>query len=75
MTKHFTISVADELIASAQSCAREEGTTVDDLINRLLTDYIERRQRVDAAMQAIAHLRVRIDTGGRKLTREEMNER
>ncbi|CRI65849.1 conserved hypothetical protein [Thiocapsa sp. KS1] len=75
MTRDITISIAEDLIETAQNRARAEGTTVDDLIRRWLTDYAQRQQRVDAAMQVIQDLRTKIGTGGRRLTRDEMNER
>jgi len=75
MTKSITISLADDVIASAERSAREEGTTLDELIHRWLTDYAEGRQSANTAMRTVRDLRSRIDTSGHKFTREEMNDR
>lgn len=75
MTKEITISLEDDIIETALERARAEKTTLDDLIRGWLADYAQRRMQVDAAMATIEALRGSIDLGGRKLTREEMNER
>jgi hypothetical protein len=40
-----------------------------------LADYAQRRHRAAAAMQVIDELRGTLRTGGRKFSRDEMNER
>ena len=38
-------------------------------------EYAQRQRQVNEAMSAIQDLRLKIDTGGRKFTKDEMNER
>jgi type III restriction enzyme len=38
-------------------------------------DYAQRQRQVNEAMSSIQDLRLKIDTGGRKFTKDEMNER
>ena len=40
-----------------------------------LAEYAPHQKRADAAMAVIAELRSKLRTGGRKFTRDEMNER
>ncbi|WP_295431039.1 hypothetical protein [uncultured Thiodictyon sp.] len=74
MTTEITISLEEELVASAMRRARAEDTTIDDLLRRWLADYAQNQevlQAFDALTQDLSG-KVRI---GRKPTREEMNAR
>jgi hypothetical protein len=75
MTKEITISFEEDIIENALKRARSEETTLDDLIRGWLADYAQRQKQVDEAMATIEALSSKIDLGGRKFTREEMNER
>ncbi|MFB1488768.1 MULTISPECIES: hypothetical protein [unclassified Thiocapsa] len=74
MTKSITFNIEEELIEAATRRAASERTTLDDLLRRWVTDYAERQETVRAFDALTRELsgKVRI---GRKLTREQMNER
>lgn len=73
--KNITLSADENLIEAARARARAEGTTLNEKFRLWLDGYVGRRQQADAAIATIRALRGRLDTGGRKFTREEMNER
>ncbi len=73
--KNITLSAEEPLIEAARERARREHTTLNAEFRRWLEDYAERRKRIEAAMATLDDLRGKLDTGGRKFTREEMNER
>jgi hypothetical protein len=73
--KNVTLSADEHLIEAARSRARAEHTTLNDQFRLWLVDYVQRHQRVASAMSAIADLQSTLGTGGRKFTRDEMNER
>lgn len=86
-----TISLcADEgLIEAARKRAESESTTLDEQLQQWLAQYAagaptrplselsaeERRRRADDAMRFLDEMATRVKTGGRKFTREELNER
>jgi hypothetical protein len=72
--KNITLSADEALIEAARARARAEKTTLNEQFRRWLAAYAhtqDRLQRYDAAM---ATLRGKVKVG-RKLTRDEMNER
>lgn len=73
--KNITLSADDDLIEAARERARAEHTTLNDQFRLWLAAYVQRHQRVDAAMSTIAELQATLATGGRRFSREEMNER
>ena len=73
--KNITLSADADLIEAARERAREERTTLNEEFRRWLAEYTRRRQRADAMVATIEALRGKLRTGGRKFTREEMNER
>lgn len=73
--KNITLSADEGLIEAARRRAVAEGTTLDALFRRWLAEYVGRERQADAAMAAIRELQETIDTGGRKFSRDEMNER
>jgi hypothetical protein len=72
--KNITLSADEQLIEAARERARAAHTTLNEEFRRWLVSYAkpqEALQRYEAAMAGLAgQLRV-----GRKLTRDEMNER
>lgn len=72
--KNITFSADERLIEAARQRARDQNTTLNEEFRRWLENYTEadeRLKRMDDTMRELAgKLRV-----GRKLTREEMNER
>ncbi|MCY4437496.1 MAG: hypothetical protein OXE05_09225 [Chloroflexi bacterium] len=73
--KNVILSANAGLIEAARRRAAAEGTTLDALFRRWLAEYVGREQQADRAMAVIRELQETIDTGGRKFTRDEMNER
>jgi hypothetical protein len=73
--KNVTLSADEHLIEAARSRARAEHSTLNDQFRLWLADYVQRHQRVASAMSVIADLQGTLGTGGRKFTRDEMNER
>jgi hypothetical protein len=73
--KNITLSADEQLIQAARERARADHTTLNEQFRLWLADYVQRQNRADAAMAVIAELRGKLKTGGRKFTRDEMNER
>jgi len=73
--KNITLSADETLIAAAREMAASEGTTLNARFREWLEDYVRRKRRAEEAMKLIRELRTRVRTGGRKFTRDEMNER
>jgi hypothetical protein len=73
--KNITLSADERLIEAARERARAEHTTLNEQFRRWLADYVRREQQAERAMAVVRELRGQVRTGGRKFTREEMNER
>ena len=73
--KNITLSADAGLSEAARERARTEHSTLNDQFRLWLADYVQRHQPVAIAMSAIADLQSSLVTGGRKFTRDEMNER
>ena len=73
--KNITLSADEGLIEAALRRAAEEGTTLNAQFRLWLSDYVGRGRQADTALETIRELRREIATGGRKFTRDEMNER
>ena len=73
--KNIILSADERLIEAARWRAAEEGTTLNAQFRRWLSDYVGRGWLAGVALEAIHALRGSIATGGRKFTRDEMNER
>lgn len=71
--KNITLSANDELIEAARERARAENTTLNEQFRRWLADYAG-KQRMQRYEDVMAGLRGKVVVG-RKLTRDEMNER
>ena len=76
----ITLHADEDLIASAHRCAVANRTTLNAQFQVWLKDYVQRNadqreNRAAEAMKVIRDLQGSIFTGGRKFTREEMNER
>ena len=74
MTKNITFAADAALIEEAREAARADNTTLNEQFRLWLEQYA-RKRRAAKAMQTIADLQKKYSTGGRKFTREEMNER
>jgi hypothetical protein len=72
--KNITLSADEKLIEAARERARAEHTTLNDQFRRWLADYARHRERMQRYDQVVSDLRGKVRIG-RKLTRDEMNER
>ncbi len=72
--KNVTLSADEHLIESARERARREHTTLNSEFRRWLESYVGQEQKAELARAALHELRGKVRIG-RKLTREEMNER
>jgi hypothetical protein len=73
--KNITLSAEESLIEMARAQARAENTTLNEQFRLWLAEYTQRRRSADSAMAVIDEMRKYVRTGGRKFTRDEMNER
>ena len=73
--KNITLSADEYLISEARQRAADEHTTLNAKFREWLEDYVQRQQQANLAIDTIEELRGKYSTGGRKFTREEMNER
>jgi hypothetical protein len=73
--KNITLSADERLIEAARARARAEHTTLNEQFRRWLADYTQQERRADRAMAVIERISSYARTGGRKFTRDEMNER
>lgn len=73
--KNITLSADEKLIEAARARARAEHTTLNTQFRLWLENYVRRQQKADEAMALIQELRQTVRTGGRKFSRDEMNER
>ena len=75
MLRNITLSADKELIEAARERARMERTTLNEQFRRWLADYAGQDDRADLAMSVIGDLQTRLRSGGKRFSREEMNER
>jgi len=73
--RNITFSADERLIDAARDRALRERTTLNEEFRRWLQAYALRENRAQAAMATISELQASLRTGGRRFTRDEMNER
>ena len=73
--KNITLSADENLIEAARQRAGTEHTTLNEQFRLWLENYVRREQQAAEAMRVIRELQGGVFTGGRKFTRDEMNER
>ena len=73
--KNITLSADERLIAAARRRATSERTTLNEQFRHWLERYARPEREVERAMETISALQERLDTGGARFTRDEMNER
>lgn len=73
--KNITLSADENLIEAARRRAVSERTTLNEQFRLWLKRYVRREQQAAEAMRVMRELQGTISTGGRKFTRDEMNER
>jgi hypothetical protein len=72
--KNITLSADESVIEAARARARAENTTLNEQFRLWLEQYA-RKQRVQRFREVMDDLQGKASTGGRKFTRDEMNER
>ena len=73
--KNITLSADEKLIEAAHERARAEHTTLNEQFRRWLAEYAQRRQQAERGMAVIRDIQRYASSGGRRFTRDEMNER
>lgn len=73
--KNITLSADERLIETARIRARERHTTLNEEFRRWLADYVGRDEVAARAMATIRELQGHYGTGGKRFTRDELNER
>lgn len=73
--KNITLSADEHLIEAARERARAEHTTLNEQFRRWLAEYAQRKQQAERAIAVIRDIQRYASSGGRKFTRDEMNER
>ena len=73
--KNITFSADENLIEAARRQAFAEHTTLNEQFRLWLENYVRREHRAAEAMRVIRELQGSITTGGRRFSRDELNER
>lgn len=73
--KNITLSADAELIEKARQRATTEHTTLNAQFRMWLENYVQREQKSERTIETIRELQASIFSGGRKFSRDEMNER
>lgn len=73
--KNITLSADERLIEAARDRARADRTTLNEQFRRWLSEYSLGEDRTADAANLLQELRAYVRIGGRKFTRDEMNER
>ena len=72
--RNITLSADANVIDAARDRAASENTTLNAEFRRWLETYV-RRYRAARAMSAVREFQAKYKTGGRKFSRDELNER
>jgi hypothetical protein len=72
--KNITLSADEALIGAARERARSDHTTLNEASRRWLAEYAHQRERMQRYDEVMASLRGSVKVG-RKLSREQRNER
>lgn len=72
--KNVTLSADEQLLELARAVARKQHKTLNQAFREWLADYT-RRQSDEKAISALYKELSNVSSGGRKFTRDEMNER
>ena len=72
--KNITLSADEQLITAARQRAAAEHTTLNEQFRRWLKDYVQREQQAAEALAVMRELQGKLRVG-RRLTRDQMNER
>lgn len=72
--RNITFSADEHLIEAARAQARARNTTLNEEFRRWLEDYAQREERIRRYEETVRELQGKLRIG-RKLSREERNER
>ena len=73
--KNITLSADEHLIEAARAQAKAEHTTLNEKFRYWLEEYTRGEQDAAEAFHVIRRIQSYAKTGGRKISREEMNAR
>lgn len=73
--RNITFSADEKLIEAARKRARDSNSTLNEEFRHWLESYAGRDAQAARALLVIGQLRSQVRTGGRRFTRDEMNER
>lgn len=73
--KNITLSADERLIEAAREKARAAHRTLNDEFRTWLAAYVAGEELAVRATEVMEQIASYADTGGRRFTREEMNER
>lgn len=73
--KNVTLSAEEHLIEAARLRAKSEHSTLNEQFRTWLAAYVWPQRNATTALDVIADIRLTAKTGGRKFSRDEMNER
>ena len=73
--KNITLSADEHLVERARAVARERHTTLNNLFRDWLTTLNPASQRMRDYDELMGELGRRVRVGGRKFSRDELNER
>jgi hypothetical protein len=73
--KNITLSADERLIEAARARARDQRTTLNDEFRKWLAEYVGQRERAERAIATLRELQGHYSTGGKRFTRDELNER
>lgn len=72
--RNITFTADEGLIEAAREQAAADNTTLNEQFRRWLEQYARQRQAT-RAMETVDRMRAYVRTGGRKFTRDQLNER
>lgn len=72
--KNITFTADENLIEAAREQAAADNSSLNEQFRAWLEQYARKRQATKA-MESIDRMRAYVRTGGRKFSRDEMNER
>ena len=73
--KHITLRADENLLEAARRRAVSERTTLNEQFRLWLVNYARLETQAEEAMRVVRELQGSVFTGGRRFTRDEMNER
>lgn len=73
--RNITLSADEALIDAARRRALANNSTLNSQFRSWLEEYVGRDRQAFKAMETIDRLSASLRTGGRRFTRDEMNER